>query len=404
MERFQGLIGIALIFLVLFALSNNRRRINWRILGVGLTLQIAFALLVLKWEPGFQALKATAGSIEKLINYTNEGTSFVFGPLFGNNVGFIFALNVLPVIIFLGAIIGALYYLRILQWFVEIVGTALNKVLGTSKVESVWAATVIFLGQSEAPLVIRPWLPQLTRSELFACMSGGFASVAGSTLVGYSLLGAPLPYLLAASVMNAPASLMVAKALMPETEESKVNANVTQMRDESSKNVIDAIGAGALSGGRIAVTVACLLIAFVATIAMLSAIIGGVGSMFGQEGWSLEGLFGLLFAPLAWAIGVPWHEAGLVGTFIGEKTIINEFVGYTSFSEHVANLSPKSIMLTSFALAGFANLSSIAIQIGSFGALVPERRSEVAELGVKALFAGFCTNMLNAAIVGVIAL
>lgn len=404
MERFQGLIGIALIFLVLFALSNNRRRINWRILGVGLTLQIAFALLVLKWEPGFQALKATAGSIENLINYTNEGTSFVFGPLFGDNVGFIFALNVLPVIIFLGAIIGALYYLRVLQWFVEIVGTALNKVLGTSKVESVWASTVIFLGQSEAPLVIRPWLPQLTRSELFACMSGGFASVAGSTLVGYSLLGAPLHYLLAASVMNAPASLMVAKALMPETEESKVNANVTQMRDESSKNIIDAIGAGALSGGRIAVTVACLLIAFIAMIAMLSAIIGGVGSMFGQEGWSLEGLFGMLFAPLAWAIGVPWHEAGLVGSFIGEKTIINEFVGYTSFSEHVADLSPKSIMLTSFALAGFANLSSIAIQIGSFGALVPERRSEVAELGVKALFAGFCTNMLNAAIVGVIAL
>lgn len=404
MERFQGLIGIALIFLVLFALSNNRRRINWRILGVGLTLQIAFALVVLKWEPGFQALKATAGAIENLINYTNEGTSFVFGPLFGDNVGFIFALNVLPVIIFLGALIGALYYLRILQWFVEIVGTALNKVLGTSKVESVWASTVIFLGQSEAPLVIRPWLPQLTRSELFACMSGGFASVAGSTLVGYSLLGAPLPYLLAASVMNAPASLMVAKALMPETEESKVNANVTQMRDENSKNIIDAIGAGALSGGRIAVTVACLLIAFIATIAMLSAIIGGVGSMFGQEGWSLEGLFGLLFAPLAWAIGVPWHEAGLVGSFIGEKTIINEFVGYTSFSEHVADLSPKSIMLTSFALAGFANLSSIAIQIGSFGALVPERRSEVAELGVKALFAGFCTNMLNAAIVGVIAL
>lgn len=404
MERFQGLIGIALIFLVLFALSNNRRRINWRILGVGLTLQIAFALLVLKWEPGFQALKATAGSIENLINYTNEGTSFVFGPLFGDNVGFVFALNVLPVIIFLGAIIGALYYLRVLQWFVEIVGTALNKVLGTSKVESVWASTVIFLGQSEAPLVIRPWLPQLTRSELFACMSGGFASVAGSTLVGYSLLGAPLHYLLAASVMNAPASLMVAKALMPETEESKVNANVTQMRDESSKNIIDAIGAGALSGGRIAVTVACLLIAFIAMIAMLSAIIGGVGSMFGQEGWSLEGLFGMLFAPLAWAIGVPWHEAGLVGSFIGEKTIINEFVGYTSFSEHVADLSPKSIMLTSFALAGFANLSSIAIQIGSFGALVPERRSEVAELGVKALFAGFCTNMLNAAIVGVIAL
>ncbi|APT92173.1 transporter [Corynebacterium phocae] len=402
MERFQGLIGIVLILALLLSLSNAKRHINWRTLGVGLGLQVLFALLVLKWEPGFHGLKAVAGALEKLIDFTNEGTSFVFGGLFGEDNGFIFALNVLPVIIFLGAIIGALYYLRVLQWFVEIVGTALNKVMGTSKVESVWASTVIFLGQSEAPLVIRPWLPHLTRSELFACMTGGFASVAGSTLVGYSLLGAPLPYLLAASVMNAPGSLLVAKALMPETEESKVNANVRNMRDEQSRNLIDAIGTGAMSGGRIAVTVACLLVAFIAGIAMLSALLGGIGNMFGQEGWSLEGLFGILFSPLAWAIGVPWDEAGLVGNFIGQKTIINEFVGYTSFSEHVDTLSDKSIMLTSFALAGFANLSSIAIQIGSIGALVPERRSEVASLGMKALFGGFCTNMLNAAIVGVV--
>ncbi len=403
MDRFQGLIGIIIIFAVLIAASSARKEIKWRTLGVGLALQICFALVVLKWELGFRALKAVSNAVEKLIEFTNEGTSFVFGGLFGGDSGFIFALNVLPVIIFLGALIGALYYLRVLQWFVELVGTALNKIMGTSKVESVWAATVIFLGQSEAPLVIKPWLPKLTRSELFACMTGGFASVAGSTLVGYSLLGAPLPYLLAASVMNAPASLMVAKALIPETESSEANANVRNMRDENSKNLIDAIGAGALSGGRIAITVGCLLIAFIATIAMLSAIIGGIGSIFGQEGWSLEGLFGLIFAPLAWAIGVPWEEAGLVGSFIGEKTIINEFVGYTSFSEHVDTLSEKSIMLTSFALAGFANISSIAIQIGSFGALVPERRSEVASLGLRALFGGFCTNMLNAAIVGVIA-
>ncbi|MDO5097393.1 MAG: nucleoside transporter C-terminal domain-containing protein [Corynebacterium sp.] len=402
MDRFQGLIGIIAIFAILIIFSSARAQIKWRTLGVGLALQMCFALLVLKWDVGFRALQSVSAGLEKLIDFTNEGTSFVFGPLFGEKVGFIFALNVLPVIIFLGAIIGALYYLRVLQWFVEIVGTALNKIMGTSKVESVWASTVIFLGQSEAPLVIKPWLPKLTRSELFACMSGGFASVAGSTLVGYSLLGAPLPYLLAASIMNAPASLMVAKALMPETEESQVNANVRNMRDEKSKNIIDAIGAGALSGGHIAVTVACLLIAFIATITMLSTIIGGIGSWFGQENWSLEGLFGIIFAPLAWAIGVPWEEAGLVGNFIGQKTIINEFVGYTSFSEHVQTLSDKSIMLTSFALAGFANISSIAIQIGSFGALVPERRSEVASLGLKALFAGFCTNMLNAAIVGVI--
>lgn len=403
MDRLQGIIGIIAIFALLISLSNAKRQINWRTLGVGFALQVGFALLVLKWETGFHALKAVSGVVEKLINFTNEGTSFVFGGLFGEDSGFVFALNVLPVIIFLGAIIGALYYLRILQFFVEIIGTALNKILGTSKVESVWASTVIFLGQSEAPLVIRPWIPQLTRSELFACMTGGFASVAGSTLVGYSLLGAPLPYLIAASVMNAPASLMVAKALMPETEASKVDANVRNTRDESSKNVIDAIGAGAMSGGRIAVAVACLLIAFIAMIAMLSAIIGGVGSWFGQDNWSLEGLFGVIFSPLAWAIGVPWEEAGLVGNFIGQKTILNEFVGYTAFSEHVDTLSDKSIMLASFALAGFANLSSIAIQIGAFGALCPERRSEVASLGMKALFAGFCTNMLNAAIVGVVA-
>lgn len=402
MERFQGLLGIVLIFAVAVLFSAHRRQIKWRTLGVGLGMQVLFALLVLKWQPGFAALKWTAGVVQKLIDFTGQGTSFVFGPLFGEDTGFVFALNVLPVIIFLGALIGALYYLRVLQWFVEIVGTALNKVMGTSKVESVWAATVIFLGQSEAPLVIRPWLPKLTRSELFACMTGGFASVAGSTLIGYSLLGAPLPYLLAASVMNAPGSLIMAKALLPETEVSTASANVRQVRDEENKNIIDALGSGAMAGGRIAVTVGAMLIAFVALIAMLSAMLGGVGHLFGQENWSLEGLFGLLFSPLAWAIGVPWNEAALVGNFIGQKTILNEFVGYTSFSEHVNSMSERSVMLTTFALAGFANFSSIAIQIGAFGALVPERRSDVASLGLKALFAGFLTNMLNAAIVGVV--
>ncbi|MBZ8178071.1 NupC/NupG family nucleoside CNT transporter [Corynebacterium sp. 3HC-13] len=404
MERFQGLIGIILILGVLVLFSSHRRHIKWRTLGVGLALQVVFALLVLKWEPGFHALRWTADVVQKLIDFTAQGTSFVFGPLFGEKTGFVFALNVLPVIIFLGALIAALYYFRILQWFVEIVGTALNKLMGTSKVESVWAATVIFLGQSEAPLVIRPWLPKLTRSELFACMAGGFASVAGSTLIGYSLLGAPLPYLLAASIMNAPGSLIVAKALMPETEVSTASANVRSVRDEENKNIIDALGAGAMAGGRIAVSVACMLIAFIALISMLSAILGGIGHLFGQDNWSLEGLFGLVFSPLAWAIGVPWQESGLVGSFIGQKTILNEFVGYTSFSGHVNDLSQKAIMISTFAMAGFANLSSIAIQIGAFGALCPERRGDVAELGLKALFAGFCTNMLNAAIVGVVAL
>lgn len=404
MERLQGLLGIVAILGLLILFSRARKQINWRTLGVGLALQVLLSLLVLKWSVGFNAMKSVSKGLQKLTDFTNEGTSFVFGSLFGTENSFVFALNVLPVIIFLGAIIGALYYFRVIQFFVDIVGGALKWLLGTSKVESVWASTVIFLGQSEAPLVIQPYLKKLTRSELFTCMTGGFASVAGSTLIGYSLLGAPLEYLLAASVMNAPGSILVAKAFMPETEKSTLDANVRNVRDTESKNVVDAIGRGAMSGGQIAVAVGCLLIAFIAMISMLSAILGGIGSLFGQEGWSLEGLFGLLFSPVAWLIGVPWSEAHLVGSFIGEKTIINEFVGYTSFGANFENLSPKSIMISTFALAGFANISSIAIQIGALGGLVPERRGEVAKLAPIALITGFATNMLNAAIVGVVAM
>ncbi|KHO28874.1 NupC/NupG family nucleoside CNT transporter [Corynebacterium minutissimum] len=400
MERLQGLLGILAILAVIYVLSSSRKDIKWRTIGVGLALQIAFCYLVLAWEPGFKALAAVSHGLTKLTDFTNEGTSFVFGGLLGEN--FIFALNVLPVVIFLGAIIAALYYLRVIQYFVEYVGSGIKWLMGTSKVESVWATTVIFLGQSEAPLVIKPYLPKLTRSELYTCMVGGFASVAGSTLIGYSLLGAPLEYLLAASLMNAPGSLLIAKGLMPETEESSLDATVKDVRDNDSKNIIDAISNGAMAGGKIAISVACLLIAFIAMIAMLSAILGGVGSIFGQDNWSLEGLFGLLFAPVAWLIGVPWDDVMQVGNFIGQKTILNEFVGYTAFGENIDQLSDKAIMLSSFALAGFANISSIGIQIGAIGGLVPERRGEIAKLGPKALFGGFLTNMLNAAIVGVI--
>ncbi|AZA12661.1 NupC/NupG family nucleoside CNT transporter [Corynebacterium choanae] len=403
MERLQGLIGIALIFVFLISFSRHRTHIKWRTLGVGLLLQIAFALIVLKWTPGRQALEAVARGLEKLTEFTNQGTQFVFGGLFGEDNGFVFALNVLPVIIVLGAIIGALYYWRVIQYFVDYLGGALKWLLGTSKVESVWASTVIFLGQSEAPLVIRPYLPKLTRSELFTCMTGGFASVAGSTLIGYSLLGAPLEYLLAASLMNAPGSLIVAKAFWPETEESSLDATVRDVRDEDSRNIIDAIGAGAMAGGRIAIAVGCLLIAFIAIITMLSTMIHGVGTWFGQDDWSLEGIFGAVFAPFAWAIGVPWDQAPLVGSFIGEKTVINEFVGFTSMGDNLDALDPKSLMIATFALAGFANFSSIAIQIGSIGGLCPERRGEVAKLGPLALMTGFLVNMLNAAIVGVVA-
>lgn len=403
MDRFQGVIGIVLMLGLAILLSRHRNRINWRTLGVGLFLQIAFALLVLKWSWGFEALKWMAGGIETAIGYTTAGTEFVFGPLMGDKIGFVFALNVLPVIIFLGAIIGALYYLRVIQFIVDIVGGALSKVLGVSKVESVWASTVIFLGQSEAPLVIAPYIRTLTTSQLFTCMTGGFAAVAGSTLIGYSLLGAPLPYLLAAAVMNAPGSILVAKAFWPETEEVSQDANVRSVRDTESTNIIDAIGRGAMSGGKIAVIVGCLLIAFIALIALISSILGGIGGWFGHPDLTLQGVFGWVFAPLAWIIGVPWNEAPLVGDFIGQKTVLNEFVGYTAFGPQVPYMSPKAVLITTFALAGFANFSSIAIQIGAFGGLCPERRGDVAKLGMLALLAGTMTNLLNAAIVGVVA-
>lgn len=290
MSQFQGLLGLAVIFALAFAVSNNRRRINWRTIVVGLALQVAFALLVLKWSVGRDALDFVAGQVAALVGYTEEGTAFLFGRLLEGE-GTVFALQVLPVIVFLGALIGLLYYLRVIQWFVEIVGGAISWVLKTSKLESVWSATVIFLGQTEAPLLIAPYLSRLTSSELFAIMTGGFASVAGSTLVGYALLGAPLPFLLAATVMNAPGALIVAKMMHPETEES-TQGDVKSVRDTESANVIDATGRGALSGLRIAVVVGGLLIAFIALIALANGLLSGVGGWFGYDGLTFQKVLG----------------------------------------------------------------------------------------------------------------
>ena len=402
MSRFQGVLGLLVIYGLVYLISRHRSRINWRTLGLGLVLQVAFAFAVLKLSPGRIALDWLARQVAKLIGFTDQGTSFVFGRLHEGN-GMVFALNVLPVIIFLGALIGLLYYLRAIQWFVEIVGGTISWVLHTSKVESVWAATVIFLGQSEAPLLIAPYLPKLTKSELFAVMTGGFASVAGSTLVGYSLLGAPLPYLLAASVMNAPASLIMAKAIYPETEQSDIQVSVRGVRDEESANAIDAVARGALSGGRLAVIVGCLLIAFIALIALANGLLGGVGSWFGIHALTFQTLLGWVFAPVAWLIGISWTDAVHAGSFLGQKLVLNEFVAFSSLGPQIPRLQPKTVLVSTFALAGFANFSSIAIQIGVFGGLAPERRGQVAKFGLLALLAGSLANLTNAAIVGIVA-
>ena len=276
--------------------------------------------------------------------------------------------------------------------------------LHTNRIESFFASVVIFLGQSEAPLMIAPMLKRISRQQLFAVMTGGFAAAAGSTLVGYSLLGAPLPYLLAASVMNAPASLLMAKTISPDREDAdEEELDVREIRDEDSANIIDAIGRGALAGGRIAMTVGALLIAFVALISMLNAMFHGVGTWFGYHTLSFQKLLGWIFSPLAWLLGVPWHEANQAATYIGEKTVLNEFVAYSDFGPHVHQLSPITVVIVTFALAGFANFTSIAIQIGTIGSLAPERRAEVAQLGLRALLAGILANLANAAIAGMVA-
>jgi CNT family concentrative nucleoside transporter len=402
MSNLQGLLGLAVILAVALLASNNRRQINLRTVLVALAFQVLFALAVLRWSVGRDVLDFVAGQVEALVGYADAGSEFLFGRLLEGE-GTIFALQVLPVIVFIGALVGLLYYLRVIQLFVEFVGGAIAKVLKTSKIESVWATTVIFLGQTEAPLLIAPWLNRVTRSELFAIMTGGFASVAGSTLVGYALLGAPLEFLLAATVMNAPGSLLIAKMMHPETERSEAEAEVRTIRDEESANVIDATGRGALAGGRIAVIVAAMLIGFIALIAMANGILSGIGGWFDYDELTFQKVLGWVFSPVAWLIGVPWSEAAEAGNYIGIKTVLNEFVAFAEFGPNVDQLSDKTVLVTTFALAGFANFASIAIQIGAIGGLAPERRAEVARFGLKALLAGTLVNLSNAAIAGIVA-
>jgi CNT family concentrative nucleoside transporter len=414
---FRGLLGLAFVLLVAVALSKHRRGISWRTVGAALGLQVGFALLVLKWGPGEDALSWVSDRVQSLIGYAEEGTVFVFGPLtgVGEEGETIIALSVLPVIVFIGALIGLLFYLRIVQWATFLIGGALARILGVGRVESFYGSTVIFLGMSEAPLMIAPYLRSLRKGQMFTLMSCGFAAAAGSTLVGYSLLGAPLEYLLAATVMNAPASLLMAKVMWPDSAppdpdddaEGVADAgdrelDVREVHDEESRNVIDAIGRGAIAGGRIAVTVGALLIAFIALIAMANGILGWVGGWFGRDDLTFEQLLGWALAPLAWLLGVPWSEATEAGSWIGQKTVLNEFVAYADFGPQVDSVSPVTVAVVTFALAGFANFASIAIQIGTLGTIIPERRAWVAELGMRALLAGALANLANAAIAGVV--
>ncbi len=401
-----GLMGIAVIFVIAFLLSENKRKIKVRTILGGLAIQLLFAFIVLKWEFGRRMFLGLTELVQNIINYANEGIGFLFGPVLGNPgseaTGFVFAFHVLTIIIFFSALISVLYYLGIMQIVIRFLGGGLAKLLGTSKTESLSASANIFVGQTEAPLVIRPYIAGMTKSELFAVMTGGLASVAGSVLFGYAALGIPLEYLLAASFMAAPGGLIMAKMLIPETEEPKTDANaqIGESEEDRATNVIDAAARGASDGLKLALNVGAMLLAFIALIALINGILGGVGGWFGADNFSLDFVLGYLFAPLAFVIGIPWSEAVAAGNLIGQKLVLNEFVAYSTFSAQLDLFSDKSIAVISFALCGFANLSSLAILLGGLGNLAPNRRPDIARLGFRAIIAGTLSNLLSAAIAG----
>lgn len=393
-----GLIGVVALLLCAVLLSESRQSINWKTVSRALLLQVGFAALVLYFPWGQAALTSLSSGVSSLLGFADEGIQFLFGDL--ANTGFIFAVRVLPIIIFFSALISALYYLGIMQKVIEFIGGGIQKFLGTSKAESLVATGNIFLSQGESPLLVRPFLSRMTRSELFAVMAGGMASVAGSVLGGYAGLGVELKYLIAASFMAAPGSLMMAKIIVPERDTPIDQSNI-EMDHAQESNVIDALASGAMNGMKVAVAVGTMLIAFVSVIAMVNTGLESLGEVVGFSGVTLQALFGYLFSPLAWVIGIPSNEVLMAGSYIGQKIVMNEFVAFIDFVQHKALLSEHSQVIITFALCGFANIGSIAIQLGSIGVIAPERRAEVANLGIKAVLAGTLANLMSACLAGI---
>ncbi|NCH88607.1 NupC/NupG family nucleoside CNT transporter [Cronobacter dublinensis] len=421
MQILMGLVGMLALLAIAVVLSSNRKAINLRTVVGAWLIQVAIGALVLYVPAGRKVLLAMSEGVANVIAYGNSGISFLFGGLVSDKMfevfgggGFIFALRVLPVIVFFSSLIAVLYYLGIMQLVIRLLGGALRKVLKTSRTESLSATANIFVGQTEAPLVVRPYIATMTRSELFAVMCGGLASVAGSVLAGYAQMGVPLEYLIAASFMAAPGGLLFAKIMIPETEQPNDAPHLERVQHDPDRpsNVLDAAASGASAGMQLALNVGAMLLAFVALIALLNGMLSGIGGWFNHPELSLQLILGWVFSPVAWLIGVPWEEAMVAGSFIGQKLIINEFVAYMNFGEYLKDdaavaaaglqvLSAHTKAIISFALCGFANLSSIAILIGGLGSMAPSRRHDVAQLGLKAVAAGTLSNLMSATIAGV---
>lgn len=405
MGRYTGFLGLVVIMACAWLCSSHKRAIQSRTVAWGLGLQFAFALLVLK-TPFSEVLRAISNGVAALFGYANVGSAFVFGKLADSNaVGVIFAFQVLPIIIFIASLFSILYYLGIMQVVVKAMAVAMQKVMAVSGAESLNVAASIFMGQTEAPLTIKPFLAGLTESELFTVMTCGMAHVSGAVMAAYVVVGhVEIRHLLTAVIMTAPATIMLAKIFIPETERPATAGKVEIQVEKTAVNVIDAAAQGAGDGLRLVLNIGAMLIAFLALIALLNGMLhwAHTAPLLGWLPESLEKIFGIVFAPVAWIMGVPWHDAPAIGNLLGTRLVTNEFVAFVQLGPMQKTLDPRSFTIATYALCGFANLSSIAIQIGGIGALAPNRKSDLARLGIRAVAAGSMANFMSACIAGML--
>ena len=423
MERFTGLIGVVLIFAIAILMSNNRKAINYKLVFSGLAIQISLAVFILKIPIGKSIFAWLGDAVTKILNFSQAGAAFVFGPLvntanmskaFGNGNEFIFFFNIIPTIIFVAVIVSVAYYLGIMQRIVKFIAYIVYKLMGVSGSEALSNVASAFVGQVEAQIMIKPYLKGMTMSELLASMTGSMACIAGGVMAVYIALGVPAEYLIAASLMAAPAALVISKIVWPETEISETKGRVSLEIKKTNANLVDAISHGASDGLKVGLNVVAMLIGFIAIIALVDFVLGKVGSGLHSLGLtlsfiginlqtlSLNQILGALFSIFAYAMGVPGKDIQIAGSLMGTKMVINEFVAYLDLAKIKETLDPKTILITSFALCGFANFSSIAIQVGGIGELSPERRTDLAKLGMRALICGTLASYLSATIAGIL--
>ena len=425
MGDYIGILGMVVILGIAYAFSSNRKAIDLRVVGAALALQATIAAFVLYFDWGRNVIRFLSDGVLAIIAYSRAGIDMVFGPLadisiptrgtieseYGLTmvpdapigVAFSFAINVLPIIIFFAALMSVLYHLRVMEWIVKIVGGGLRRIIGTGAVESMNAAANIFVGQTEAPLVVRPYLRGLTEPQFFAVMVSGLASIAGTVLAGYVIMGANITYLLAAAFMAAPGGLLMAKIIMPDTEPVPEGGHEKLVMERSQHgNVILAAASGTSDGLRLSANIGAMLIAFVALIALFNGLVGGLFGLAGIDGVTLQSILGKIFQPLMYLLSVPWAEAEVAGALFGEKLILNEFVAFSHLNTYLEGMSPRTVAVVTFSLCGFANLSSIAILLGGLGVLVPEKKEIIGRLGMKCVLAASLSNLMSAALAGLL--